>query len=182
MILMLHHKSIKNLVIKDFGIIKEKLEKVNLALNKIARDLGENEYESIYILEKQNNIKVEFQEVGELRGRNIWIWVIIPYSKESLELVRGKVCKFDIPLLEFIKNFYIFNQKFIKYPEKVESCRVNKEIFGLLKEMHGISSSYFKDYEWEQIQNSDTWIKAQVEIAREFVADKLLNESKALLC
>ncbi len=179
---MIHYKSIKNLAIKDFDIIKRKLEIIDIALKKIAKVLGENEYESIYNFEKQNNIKVEFQEVGELRGRNIWIWVIIPYSKESLELVRGKICKFDIPLLEFIKSFYIFNQKFIKYPEKVESCRVNKEIFGLLKEMHGISSSYFKDYEWEQIQNSDTWIKTQAEIAREFVADKLLNESKALLC
>ncbi|MCK4381483.1 MAG: hypothetical protein KAW51_10125 [Candidatus Lokiarchaeota archaeon] len=179
---MLHHKSIKNLAIKDFGIIKEKIEKINIALNKIARETGENEYDPIFILEKQCNIKVEFQEVGELRGRNIWIWVIIPYKEEISVILEQKLIKYNLPLSDYLQILYVNKLKYIKYPEKIEVCRVQKEIDEILKEEHDITDYFLKSNEWEQIQNSDTWIKAQVEIAREFVADKLLNESKALIC
>jgi len=175
---MTHHKSIKNLAIKDFGIIKEKIEKINIALNKIARETGENEYDPIFILEKQNNIKVEFQEVGELRGRNIWIWVIIPYKEEISVLLEHKLIKYNLPLSDYLQILYVNKLKYIKYPEKIEVCRVQKEIDEILKEEHDITDYFLKSNEWEHIQNTKKWEKTQIQITRELIADKFLKKYK----
>lgn len=179
---MIHRNSMENIQFNDLGIKKEKLINIELALEKIGRDTGEDEYEHISILEEELGIKIEFEEIERLKGRYIWIWVIIPYKEEISVLLEQKLIKYNLPLSDYLQILYVNKLKYIKYPEKIEVCRVQKEIDEILKEEHDITDYFLKSNEWGQIQNSDTWIKAQVEIAREFVADKLLNESKTLIC
>lgn len=173
---MIHHKSMESVMIEDVGSKNKKLKNIEVALEKIARIVGEDYYESVFILEDEINIKIKLEEIKELMGRNIWIWVIIPYHEEILALLKQRLSKLNLPLLDYLKILNFNNKKFVKYPERVEICRVNKEIFEILKEEHSITSNYFKCYEWIQIQNTKTWIKAQIQIARELIADKLLKK------
>lgn len=172
---MIHHKFKENIKISGLGITKEKVKKIEIALEKIARDTGEDEYEPIFILEKEINIKIKFEEIKNLIRRYIWIWVTMPYNEEIFAYLEKKLNKLLIPLTDYLICFFNNNQKFIKYPEKIEICGVKKDIFEILKERHGINSSYFNCYEWEQIQNTKRWKKAEIQIARELVADRLLS-------
>ena len=49
-----------------------------------------------------------------------------------------------------------------------------------MKNEHGITGRYLKCYEWEQIQNSELWRKAEIQITRELIADKLMKKYKNL--
>ncbi len=175
---MIHSKSMNDNLTDDFRVKKKKLKKIEIALEKIGRSLGNEEYDSISIIEDKLDIKLKFGKIEELRGRYIWIWVIIPYEKEILSFLEKKLFKFNLPLNKFLKIINFNKQKFVKYPERIEICRVQKEIEEILKEEHGITNSYINSYKWEQIQNSKTWIKAQIQIAREIIADKLLKKYK----
>ena len=173
---MIQNKTIRNF--KDFHPLakKEKLHNVIIALNKIARDTGEHEYESLIKLEKEFNIIVKSEDIKELRGRYIWVWIIRPFNENSHGFLARKLKKLNLPLENYLKVTNFNNNKII-YPEIIENCRVHKEICEILKEQHKINSSYLEDFEWERIQNSKTWIKAQIQITREFVADKLLKKN-----
>lgn len=173
---MLHQNSIDYLVIENLGMKKEKIIKTKLALEKIARDTGEDEDEFLFRLREEFKIVIEFEEIQELKRRNIWIWVTLPYSKHIMTFLENKLSEFNLSLLDYLKAFNSSKQKLIKYPEKVEICRVDKEVYEILREEHDLNSRYLTDYEWEKIHYTETWRKAQIQIAREFIAEKLLEK------
>jgi hypothetical protein len=137
---MIHQKSIDYLVIENLGMKKEKIIKTKLALEKITRVTGEDEHEFLFMLEEEFKIKIEFDDIQELKGRNIWIWVILPYAKHIMTFLKNKLGEFNLYLLDYLKTFNFSEQKLIKYPEKVEICRINKEIYGILREEHDLNS------------------------------------------
>ena len=168
----------ENIQFNDPGIRKEKLINIELALEKIAMDTGEDEYEHISILEEEFGIKIEFEEIERLKGRYIWIWVIVPYKEEISVLLKRKLIKYNLPLSDYFQILYVNKLKYIKYPEKIEVCRVQKEIDEILKEEHDITDYFLKSNEWEQIQNTKKWEKTQIQITRELIADKFLKKYK----
>lgn len=179
---MIHQGSMNILQVDIIDSKKENLKRIEIALNKIARCSGEDEYESILILEEKTKIKIEFEEIKELKGRNIWMWVVIPYNKVNLNFLEEKLSKLDLPFENYLKIIRVNKKLFINYPEKVEICRVSKEIFEILKEEHNITSNLLNCSEWEQIQNTKGWIHAQNQITRELIADKLLKNYTVCFC
>ncbi len=144
-----------------------------IALNKIARDTGELEYDSICFLESKLKINIMFKEICELRGRYIWVWVIRPLDEKLLIYLEKKLARLNLPFLNYLKIFKYKKLNYVKYPEEIETCRVNKEIFEILREQHGLTDNSF---EWEKIQNTKTWLIAQTQVTREFIADKILKK------
>lgn len=144
-----------------------------IALNKIARDTGELEYDSIYFLESKLKINITFKEICELRGRYIWVWVIRPLDEKLLIYLERKLARLNLPFLNYLKIFKYKKLNYVKYPEEIETCRVSKEIFEILREQHGLTDNSF---EWEKIQNTKTWLIAQTQVTREFIADKILKK------
>ncbi len=144
-----------------------------IALNKIARDTGELEYDSICILESELKIKITFKEICELRGRHIWVWVIRPFDENLLINLVRKLTKLNLPLLNYLKIFNNKKVNYVKYPEKVETFRVSKEIFEIMREQHELTDNSF---DWEKILNTKAWLKAQIQITRELIADKILKK------
>jgi len=51
------------------------------------------------------------------------------------------------------------------------------ELFEDLKEEHCIISDNFSESQWEQLQNTELWRKAEIQVSREIIANKLLSRS-----
>jgi len=155
---------------------------IELALEKIGREMGEDEYGPIFDLKINYNILITNEEIKTLNGRRIWIWIIVPFNKDILDSIEKKLISLDLPLSEFIKIIEANGQKYIKYPESKEICAVHKDLSELLSEEHEIKENYLKCYEWEHIQNSELWRKAEIQIARELIAYKLINKFNICDC
>ncbi|KKL99223.1 hypothetical protein LCGC14_1816570 [marine sediment metagenome] len=170
---MLLNKSIKRSMCENTLIKEKNFSEIIIALNKIARDTGELEYDSICLLESELKIDITFKEVYELRGRYIWVWVTRPYDEKLLLNLERKLTRLNLPLLNYLKIFKNRKLNYVKYPEKVETCRVSKEILEILREQHYLMDNAF---EWEKIQNTESWLSAQTQVTREFIADKILKK------
>ncbi len=170
---MIHNKLINRLKSKYPLVEDRRLTEIVIALNKIARDTGELEYDSICFLESKLKIKILFEEICELSGRYIWVWVIRPFDEKLLKYLERKLARLNLPLLNYLKIFKYKKLKYVKYPEEIETCRVSKEIFEIMREQHGLTDNSF---EWEKIQNTKTWLITQTQVAREFIADKILKK------
>lgn len=173
---MISEKNIMNVMEKFSDISKEKLSRIQLALEKLARETGEDEYESIITLEELLDIKITYEEFKELNGRNIWIWIIEPFIKKILQSLKKEKIENKILKKEYIKIFEGLNGQLIKYPENIQVCLVHKDIFELMEAEHNINNKFFNCYEWEKIQNTELWNKAEIQIARELIADKLIKK------
>ncbi|MFX1320384.1 MAG: hypothetical protein ACFFAQ_01955 [Promethearchaeota archaeon] len=175
---MILNENFADLVDIEYKIDKEKLKTIELALEKICRDTGEDEYDSIIDLEVKFKIWITDEKIVTLNGRQIWIWVIEPFVEQILTNIKAYLKKLNLPISEFIEIVEFHQQKCIKHPEKVAICAIHKDIFQIMKEEHGITGSYLKCYEWEQIQNSELWRKVEIQITRELIADKLMRKLK----
>lgn len=175
---MILNENFADLVDTEYEIDKEKLKTIELALEKICRDTGEDEYDPITDLEEKYKIRITNKKIETLNGRQIWIWVIKPFEEQTLTNIKEYLRKLNLPLSEFIETVEIHQQKYIKYPEKLAICAIHKNIFEVMKCEHGITGNYLKCYEWEQIQNSELWKKAETQITRELIADKLMKKLK----
>ena len=108
-----------------------------------------------------------------MRGRHIWVWVIRPFDENLLINLVRKLTKLNLPLLNYLKIFNNKKVNYVKYPEKVETFRVSKEIFEIMREQHELTDNSF---DWEKILNTKAWLKAQIQITRELIADKILKK------
>lgn len=176
---MILNENVSDLMQNYVKINENKFESIELALEKICREKGEDEYEPILNLKVKYDILITNEEIKTLKGRKIWIWIIAPFDKSILNDVEKRLITLNLPLFDFIKIIELNGQKYIKYPESKEICAVHKDLIELMYEEHGISIDFLKCHEWEQIQNNKAWIKAQIQIVREFVADKLLKKEQS---
>jgi len=176
--IMILNENFADLMDAEYKIDRKKLKTIESALEKISRDTGEDEYDSIIDLEMKFNIWITKEKIETLNGRQIWIWVIEPFEEQTLTNIKEYLKKLNLPISEFIETVEFHQQKCIKHPEKVAICAIYKDIFEKMKEEHGITGNYLKCYEWEQIQNSELWRKAEIQITRELIAYKLMKKYK----
>ena len=176
--IMILNENFADLMDAEYKIDRKKLKTIESALEKISRDTGEDEYDSIIDLEMKFNIWITKEKIETLNGRQIWIWVIEPFEEQTLTNIKEYLKKLNLPLSEFIETVEFHQEKYIKYPEKAAICAIHKDILEIMKNEHGITGNYLKCYEWEQIQNSELWKKAEIQITRELIADKLMKKFK----
>lgn len=175
---MLQQDSINKVMVFNPIINKNKLDKIEIALEKIARKNGEDEYYAISSLIDKKIIEIENKEIRELRNRYIWLWINSPYNKDVHSNLKKKINKYNLSELEYIRIITKNNKKYIRYAEKIEVCGVYKDIFEILKDEHDIYSDFLKGFEWEQIQGTSKWNDAEIQIARELIAEKKLNSKE----
>lgn len=152
-----------------------------MILEKICRNIGEDEYDSIVDLKNEAKIQITNKEAIELRGRQIWIWIIEPLKKSNrLEEARFKFLKIDLPSFLYVKKFEKNGKIYIKYPLGVNIFDVHDDIFEVMREEYGIKDNYLNCNEWEYVQSTNLWKKAEIQVAREIIADSLINKCKIL--
>lgn len=166
---------------------EENYEEVLLVLEKIARDTGEDEAGCIYHLENEFNLKIMEERVEPplplrplLKLELIWVWVLKPYNPKEYE-TRREYLYSHILHRSYSVDKYVMRQKidgkyYIKYPESAILSVVQEYIFEQLLEDYGIELSNFTKSEWEDIITSKQFKKAEIQVARELIANNLLSK------
>lgn len=160
---------------KKSEIRTKNIKKINLALEKICRNTGEDEYENIIDLESDANIHITYEKIEELSRRELWIWIIEPMDEDLQKHIEKKMMSYNLSISKYMKILKQDGIKYVKYPKKIEICAIYKDIFEILKEEHGIKSSDLSCYEWEHLQDTKLWKRAEIQIAREIIADKMIK-------
>lgn len=153
----------------------EKINKIFLVLDKICRNTGEDEDDNIIDLENYADMRITDEEIEEIRGREIWIWIIEPMNEDLLKYIKKKLENYNFSISKYMKKFEQDGIKYIKYPKKIDICAVRKDIFEIMKEEHGIKSSDLKCYEWAYLQETEIWRRTEVQVAREIIADQMIK-------
>ncbi len=154
---------------------REKIENIEFILEIICREHGEEEYETIVELKDSFDIDVTSEEIEELRGRNLWIWVLFPLDKPQFTQIESKLRNYSFSKSEFLSIISFDGIDYIKHPIREHICAIHKDIFEVLSGQYDISDSYMSFYEWEYVQRSDLWKRAEEQVARELIADKILK-------
>lgn len=168
---------------------KDKIEAIKLALEKIAKNTGEDEDAFICDLEDQFDIKITGEEVSSfresLRAEHIWIWVLKPFNQEDYEVEKKNLYfingQHPAPNNQFVKKERLVGKDYIKYPKYTLLSRVQDYIFERLLEEFGIKYEHFTESEWEDILASKEFKRAELQAAREIIAfeyhHKILSEN-----
>jgi len=156
---------------------------VLLALEKISKNTGEDEDDEIFTLEREFNIKITEDEVSTLRdvliNESVWIWVLKPYTSKDYEKEKLHLIKCSLSADKFLKKKELDGRFFIKYLERIILSRVHDSIFEDLLEEHEIEYKNLTKSEWEDIIASKQFKKAEIQVAREFIASKLSKKCEA---
>lgn len=150
---------------------QENLEKIILALERSARALGQEEDEEIVRLEQDRNIIITKEKLL-FQNQYIWIMVMKPYTEEDFELVKQQL---DFPNFSHLADKYIIKCQldgieYIKYPERIEVRKVHDNLFDDLINSTRICKS-LTEAEWEIITGTVQWQMAEIQIARELIAN-----------
>lgn len=158
--------------------MKEKLEKVLIALEKIARETGEDECEDIFLLAFKKGITISNEISSSLLYYDIAVWVVKPFDKEEFEIIKSALnSRFPSCLVDNILHKIEENNKFyIKYPVNIQIYKIDEDIFEVLTEEHGIDCNKINEDEWGEIKKTEIWKSAIFQTARELVAYNIKNK------
>ncbi|MBD3211258.1 MAG: hypothetical protein GF311_01525 [Candidatus Lokiarchaeota archaeon] len=151
---------------------------LNIALMRIARELGEDEDSKIYNLQLKG-IFLPVVKV-QLKGSRIFVDIRETFQEkryyELLKIFRNEINYYEKCLG---RNFFeLINQngeKFIKYSILIQSQVVDQNINIDLFESYNFKENDMNEDEWFNLQNSDEWKKAQIQVAREIISTMLLK-------
>lgn len=101
-------------------------------------------------------------------------------NENKLEEERFKFLKIGFPTSIYVKKFEKNGKLYIKYPQSVNIFDVHRDIFEVMREEYGIKDNYLDCDEWEYVQNTNLWKNAEIQVAREIVADLLSNKCEIL--
>ncbi len=147
------------------------LNQILLSLEKIARSLGGDEDQNIFLVEDNQKIIITEEKAPTNSSNRIAIWVLESYENEKyISLKEGKIYNNNL-----IQKTMINRKEFLKYPIEIELSRVFNDIAEDLKEEHGIRLGDLTEEEWERIQDTEIWKKCEVQVAREIIAKGLIE-------
>lgn len=152
---------------------------INIALNKISRDTGEDEFETIVSLEEINDIRITSKETSHRITNQIGIMILEPFDDMKYENIKNSYMSNSIFNLfkKYVKILILNEKVYIEYPIFIDISIVHDELFEDLKEEHCIISDNFSESQWEQLQNTELWRKAEIQVSREIIGNKLLSRS-----
>lgn len=150
-----------------------------IALNKISRDTGEDEFEAIVSLEEISDIRITSIETSHRITNQIGIMILEPFDDMKYENIKNSYMSNSIFNLfkKYVKILILNEKVYIEYPIFIDISIVHDELFEDLKEEHCIISDNFSESQWEQLQNTELWRKAEIQVSREIIANKLLSRS-----
>jgi len=155
-----------------------------LVLEKIARNTGEDEDDTIGELNREFDIIITEEQVlslkTTLKSEWIWIWVIRPFNQKDYEVEKRS--------LYFVNHYdpdsvnkYVTMQKvdgkdFIKYSGGILLSNVHDYIFERLYEEYGINYKGFTESKWEGVITSKQFKAVEIQAARELIAIKIYHK------
>lgn len=153
---------------------------LEVGLEKISRDTGEDEDDLIDLLRFEKDIWITSEKL-ECSNQNLKIlYILEPIDKNRLNLVRSRLIVSLTPLkLEnFITEINKDGKFYIKYPFTITKIEITDNVYEDLVEEHGILLESFTLNDWEYIQELEIWEKCEIQVARELIALKLCEELK----
>ncbi len=163
-------------------MITENYNHLILSLEKIAKSTGEDEDDNIHLLEQEFQVFIDKNEILDLRGSAIWIYITKPCNSIIYQSVRDKFMSL-LPLAlipedllrKYVKKVNMNGKSYVKYPERVEIWQIYESINQDLGEDHEFPIEKLSESEWAKIYCSPEWKKAEVQVAREIIAANLIE-------
>jgi len=151
---------------------------LEIELNKISRNTGEDEFDLIHSLKEKRDICITFEEIFPRVNNKVGIFILEPFSDKKYKEIKEFYKSNYIPNLfkKYVKTITKNDRIYLRHPILVNISRINDEIIEDLKEEHGIVNSKFSEIQWEQIQNTESWRITEIQVAREIIATNLLSE------
>lgn len=163
---------------------EDRFKDVILILEKIARNIGEDEDDTIYQLNSEFDIRITEEQVlslkTTLKSEWIWIWVLKPFKQKDYEVEKRNLY-FINPLCPDSVDKYVKKQKvdgkyFIKYIKGVILSNVHDYIFECLFEEYGINYEDLTKRKWEGVITSKQFKAAEIQAARELIAFEIYHK------
>ena len=150
---------------------KDKIKEIKIALDKIARETGEDEDPNIHLL-AENGIWVSKEEIEFFCCRHRGFFIIEPFQEQKFEELRKK---FENLFLyskpeDLISVMWKKGKKFMKYPYLVEDYVISDNIYEDLEEEHEINCTNYTEKAWEEIKKLESWKKCEAQVTREIIA------------
>lgn len=105
----------------------------------------------------------------------MWIWILKPFNIDDYENEKRRLDLKNFPYLidEYVVEYELKGELFIKYPERIPYYYVNDNLLGDLLRMCKVCEGLTGE-EWEVIKKTSQWNDAEIQVARELIADNLL--------
>ncbi len=153
---------------------------IYMGLMKIARETGEDEFDIIHALKVQYNINITSAEIEKRINNLVGIIIFEPFSKIQYQNLKDEfIDGFNLNHYKKFVNIIKKNKKtYLSFPIFVPLSTIQDVIFEDLREEHNIILNSISESDWLQIKNKDIWKKAEMQVAREIIAEKLNNNSE----
>jgi hypothetical protein len=155
---------------------KDNINETKIALDKIARETGEDEDPNIQLL-AENGIWVSKEEIEFFSCRHLCLYVLEPFQDHQFEEIKKKIQKV-LPSYKtkcYLKVIKKDGKEYIKYPRLVEDWKISQNILEDLKERHMINNDFLTEDEWIEIQSLEPWKRCERQVAREIIALDICN-------
>lgn len=146
-----------------------------MGLMKIARETGEDEFDTIHSLKEEYKISITSDEIIKRINNQVGIIIFEPFSKIHYQKLKNEYID-DFNLNQFkkyVKIIEINEKKYISYPIFIHISTIQDVILEDLREDHAIILNTISESEWIQIKNTELWKKTEIQVAREITAENL---------
>lgn len=153
---------------------------IYMGLMKIARETGEDEFDIIHTLKVQYNISITSVEIEKRINNLVGIIILEPFFKIQYQNLKDVfIDGFNLNHYKKFVNIIEKNKKtYLSFPIFLPISTIQDVIFEDLREEHDIILNLISETDWIQIKNKDIWKKAEIQVAREIIAEKLYYNSK----
>ena len=151
-----------------------------MGLMKIARETGEDEFVIIHSLKVEYDISITSVEIKKGINNLIGIIIFEPFSKIQYQNLKNEyIDGFKLNQFKnFVKIIEINKKTYLSFPIFVPISTIQDVIFEDLREDHSIILNSLSESEWIQIKNTEIWKKAEIQVAREIIAENIYYNSE----
>jgi len=150
---------------------KDEINEIKIALDKIARETGEDEDPNIQYL-AIFEVSITKEEFVNFSCRQTGFFIIEPFLEQKYEELRKELEE----LFHYYKPEELISvmrkngKNFMKYPYLVEDYVISNNIYEDLEEEHEINCTNYSEKDWEEIKRLESWKKCEDQVTREIIA------------
>ena len=156
---------------------KDEINEIKIAIDKIARETGEDEDPNIQYL-ASFGVSITKEEFVNLSCRQRGFFIIEPFQEQKCEDLRRELEELFLYYKpeELISVMRKNGKNFMKYPYLVEDYVISDNIYDDLEEEHEINCTNYTEKDWEEIKKLESWKKCEAQVTREIIALNICDE------
>jgi len=156
---------------------KDEINEIKIAIDKIARETGEDEDPNIQYL-ANFGVSITKEEFVNLSCRQRGFFIIEPFQEQKCEDLRRELEELFLYYKpeELISVMRKNGKNFMKYPYLVEDYVISDNIYDDLEEEHEINCTNYTEKDWEEIKKLESWKKCEAQVTREIIALNICDE------